>query len=311
MKALVVGANGFVGRHLVSHLMSQGDDVCATVMGAPIAGLEKRCVALDITDYHATGDVIGEVAPDVVYHLAAIAFVPEAEANFEQTLRINVGGTSNVVRQCHLLDRSIKVIVISSAEVYGQISSTDLPIRETTPLRPANNYSLSKQMAELVVDRYQRQRTINAVVMRPFNHIGPGQDPRFVVSSFAQQLALIAHGKAPPTLSVGNLEARRDFSDVRDVVRAYRLAAQNGTGVFNIGSGRARPIKEILDSLIRISGLTVEVRQDPARMRGPEVPELYGSIERASNEIGWQPEITLEQSLRDVYSEWYEKVGQQ
>lgn len=309
MKALVVGANGFVGRHLVSHLISQGDEVSTTVMGALIPGLEKSCHQLDITDYGATGNVIRDVAPDVVYHLAAIAFVPEAESNFDQTLRINVGGASNVVRHCHLLDRGIKVVLISSAEVYGQIAPSDLPIRETTVLRPANNYSLSKQMAELVAERYNRQKSVSTVTVRPFNHIGPGQDPRFVVSSFAQQLALIARGKAPPVLSVGNLEARRDFSDVRDVVRAYRLIAQKGSGVFNIGSGRSRSIKEILDLLIQISGLAVEVRQDPARMRGPEVADLFGSIDKAEAEVGWKPEIPLEQSLRDVYNEWYEKLG--
>jgi GDP-4-dehydro-6-deoxy-D-mannose reductase len=308
MKALVVGGNGFVGRHLVSHLLSCGDEVSATCIGDPIPRV-KSCYQLDITDYTATGGVIRDAAPDVVYHLAAIAFVPEAESNFEETLRINVSGASNVIRHCHLLDQRIKVVLISSAEVYGQITPADLPIKENTVLRPANNYSLSKQMAELVAERYNRQKSINAVIVRPFNHIGPGQDPRFVVSSFAQQLASIARGKSPPVLSVGNLEARRDFSDVRDVVRAYRLIAQKGSGVFNLGSGRSRSIQEILDTLVQISGLSVEIRQDPARMRGPEVPELYGSIAKAEAEVGWKPEISLEQSLRDVYSEWYEKLG--
>jgi GDP-4-dehydro-6-deoxy-D-mannose reductase len=309
MKALVIGANGFVGRHLVSHLQQRGDEVYGTVVGAALPELEGRCFSLDITDYQRAGDVIREVAPEVVYHLAAIAFVPEAENNFELALRINVGGTSNIVRHCHLINRAIKVIFISSAEVYGQIQPGELPIRETTPLRAANNYSLSKQMAELVVDRYQRQGTINSVIVRPFNHIGPGQDSRFVVSSFAQQLAMIAHRKAPATLSVGNLEARRDFSDVRDVVRAYRLLAEKGRGVVNIGSGQARSIREVLESLIKISGLDVEVRQDPERMRGPEVPELYGSIERAREECGWQPEISFEQSLRDVYHSWHQTLA--
>jgi GDP-4-dehydro-6-deoxy-D-mannose reductase len=264
---------------------------------------------LDVTDFAQVGAVVHAVRPEVVYHLAGMAFVPEAEAHFDRALSVNVYGTSNVVRHCHLLDSQIKIVYVSSAEVYGHIAPRDLPINESTPLRPANNYSLSKQMAELVVQRYERLAAVQATIARPFNHIGPGQSARFVVSSFAQQLARIAHNKAEKTLLVGNLEARRDFSDVRDIVRAYRLLASKGSGVYNLGSGTARAVSEVLDALIRISGLKVEVRQDPARLRGPEVPELYGCIQKARSECSWSPEISFERSIQDVYRYWYDQVA--
>jgi GDP-4-dehydro-6-deoxy-D-mannose reductase len=193
--------------------------------------------------------------------------------------------------------------------VYGQVKSGELPVTEENALRPANNYSLSKRMAELVVERYGRQGLKHSIA-RPFNHIGPGQDPRFVASNFALQLARVARGLTPPVLEVGNLEARRDFSDVRDIVRAYRLIATGHTGIFNLGSGRSYSIQELLDTLIEIAGCTVEIRQDPNRMRGPEVPELFGSISRADQVCGWKPEIPLRRSLEDTFRYWYDSLGQ-
>jgi GDP-4-dehydro-6-deoxy-D-mannose reductase len=163
-------------------------------------------------------------------------------------------------------------------------------------------------MAELVVERYGRQGLKHSIA-RPFNHIGPGQDPRFVASNFALQLARVARGLTPPVLEVGNLEARRDFSDVRDIVRAYRLIATGHTGIFNLGSGRSYSIQDLLDTLIEISGCAVEIRQDKNRMRGPEVPELFGSSSRAEQVCGWKPEIPLRRSLEDTFRYWYDSLG--
>jgi GDP-4-dehydro-6-deoxy-D-mannose reductase len=261
---------------------------------------------VDITDAGSAAELIQRSRPEVVYHLAGISFVPEAEQNFDKTLLVNVGGTNNVLRQAHLFSKETKVVFVSSAEVYGQVKPDDLPIRESTPLRPANNYSLSKRMAELLAERYVRQGALKCTIVRPFNHIGPGQDPRFVASSFAQQLARIALGKAPAVMRVGNLEARRDFSDVRDIVRAYRLLAQGPDGVFNLGSGVPRSIQSLLDTLIRVSGVSVKVEQDPARMRGPEVPELFTSFAKAESAVGWKPSISFERSLEDIYRHWHD-----
>jgi len=308
MRALVIGAGGFVGRHLVSHLLEMGDDVVAASNTAAPAAHGVRPVSLDITDAPAVEGVLRDVRPEVVYHLAAIAFVPEAEADFSKTLSVNVTGTANIARSCRALGSVPALVFSSSSEVYGKVRPDELPVRETNEVRPANNYSLSKRMAELVIERYAREG-LRCAVARPFNHIGPGQDPRFVVSNFALQLAKISKGLAPPVMEVGNLEARRDFSDVRDIVRAYRLMAQRDGGMWNLGSGQSRSIRQMLDALIAISGCAVEVRQDPARMRGPEMADLYGCIEAASASLGWRPEIPIGVSLEDAYRHWYESLA--
>ncbi|MEY4667853.1 MAG: hypothetical protein RL518_552 [Pseudomonadota bacterium] len=309
MRALVIGAGGFVGRYLVDHLRQCGDEVVGTTNLSAAGGEDEGFRFLDITNGPEVGALLETVRPDVVYHLAGIAFVPEAESNFEKTLQVNVAGTSNVARYCAALESKTALLFISSAEVYGHVQPHELPIREENPLRPANNYSLSKRMAELVVERYGRQRALRCAIARPFNHIGPRQDSRFVASNFALQLARVARGLTPPVLEVGNLEARRDFSDVRDIVRGYRLIATGHEGVFNLGSGQAVSIQHLLDSLIEISGCKVEIRQDPQRMRGPEVPELYGAIDHVREVCGWKPEIPLRRSLEDTYRYWFDTLA--
>ena len=304
MRSLVTGAGGFVGRHLMSYLMECGDEVLGTDLAAFRFGC--KTTVLDVSSPDGVAKLLGDFRPEVIYHLAGMAFVPDAEANFESALKANVLGTSIIYRMAHILGLSCVVVFVSSAEVYGKVQPSELPVREDTPLRPANNYSLSKLMAELVTERYARSGSPRSVVMRPFNHIGPGQNLKFVTSAFASQLAKIAHGKAAPVVEVGNLEAQRDFSDVRDVVRAYRLAAEKGNGTYNLSAGKPVPIQTILDELIAISGLSVEVRQDPARMRGPEVPVLYGSYEKAHKELGWSPVISLRESLTDIYRYWFD-----
>lgn len=312
MRALVTGAAGFVGRYLVQHLADLGDQVLATDHSISVtipARSGVRWQQLDVSDASACSDIISQFEPEIIYHLAGIAFVPEAENNFDRTLVINVGGTNNLIRAVHLLQLGSTVVLISSAEVYGRIKPEDLPLQENTRLNPANNYSLSKSMAEMVAERYGQFGYVRTVVMRPFNHVGPGQDSRFVVSSFASQLARICAGMAPPIIRVGNLEAERDFSDVEDIVRAYRLAAQQGQGTYNLCSGRPVSIQWILNTLIEISGLSVEIEQDPARMRPSEVPVLYGSFEKAERELGWQPNISLTETLRKTFTACLEQLS--
>lgn len=309
MRSLVLGAGGFVGAHLVSHLRAEGDDVFSGVQVPgkhPVIGQE---VVVDITDSDSVARAIDVTKPDVVYHLAGISFVPEAEEDFERTLRVNVAGTGHVAHQCAASDVVRALVFVSSAEVYGAVDPSELPIRETTEARPTNNYSLSKRMAELIVERYGRGARMRCAIARPFNHIGPGQDKRFVTASFALQLARIAHGIAPAVMKVGNLEARRDFSDVRDIVRGYRLLGLSAEGTFNLGSGRARAVQEALDTLISISGLQVAVEKDAARLRGPEVRELYGSYNAIHEACGWEPRVPFERSLEDVYQYWYDAVA--
>jgi GDP-4-dehydro-6-deoxy-D-mannose reductase len=283
----------------VRHLRECGDEVLVTYggAGAHYSGAEQ----LDVRDGAKTSEIVRRFLPEVVYHLAGVAFVPQAEENFQETLLANVLGTSNLCRQCHLLDRPVKFIFVSSAEVYGAVDPSQVPISETLSPQPQNNYSLSKFMAEQVVLRYQRQGRLKAVIARPFNHIGPGQDSRFVAASFADQLARIAVGRAEPVIKVGNLEARRDFSDVRDIVIAYRLMAERGEGVYNLGSGTPLAVRALLDQLVTASGLTVRVEVEESRYRKTEVLELYADISKAVRELGWQPKIAIQETLKEIY----------
>lgn len=309
MRALVTGACGFVGQYLARHLVANGDQVLGTVMTADVSALSYETTVLDVADSNACSRVISEFKPDVIYHLAGIAFVPEAEDNFQRALAVNVGAVNNIFRVCHLLELGTKILLVSSAEVYGRVNSSDLPLTEKTACKPTNNYSLSKLMAEQVAERYSQFGKVEAIIARPFNHVGPGQNNRFVVATFAEQLARIAHGKAEAVLRVGNLEARRDFTDVRDMVRAYHLAATRGQGVYTFASGTPVSIEHILLSLIKISGVKVHIEADEGRMRPSERPLLYGSAEKAYRELGWRTEITLEQTLQDTYRYWYDLNG--
>ena len=301
MRALVTGAAGFVGQHLINHLQGSGDNVLATV------GAGQRCASavaiaeLDITDYQSCVKIVSKFEPEVIYHLAGISFVPEAENNFDIALKVNVAGTQNLVRAAHLLDKKVKFLFASSAEVYGKLQGHEIPVSESQPARPANNYSLSKYMAELVVSRYANVGTIVPLIMRPFNHIGAGQHANFVAPSFARQLAKIKLNKARPVITVGNLTPQRDFSDVRDIARAYRLAATKGDGVYNLGVGKPIAIQEILDLLLEISQVKVKVEQDPNLMRPAEVPVLYADISKAKRELDWSPEYSLKSSLQEVF----------
>jgi len=218
---------------------------------------------------------------------------------------VNVIGTENVATAA--LSAGAKLLFVSTASVYGDIRSQDLPISEETPVSPNNNYGISKLAAEHIIAKHSA-RGLDAVVLRPFNHIGPGQGDQFVASSFAKQLAEIAAGKRPPQMKVGNLAVKRDFTDVRDICRAYRLAAEKGRGTYLLASGCAVAIEEILQTLIKIAGVEVEVTQDPERLRGKEIPEIYGTSVKAERELGWRPEQSLTSTLEAVYDYWVESI---
>lgn len=296
----------------MSHLAKCGDEV----LGTTLPGLAPqwsppptaRTAPLDITSPGACQALIREYQPEVVIHLAGLSFVPEAEVDFTRALLINVGGVYNVARALAELGRNATFLLVSSAEVYGRVTSADLPVDEHTRPKPANNYSCTKLMAEEVVFQLARQFPLSIVVARPFNHIGPGQNDRFVTASFAKQIALIARGRAEPLLRTGNLGVRRDFSDVRDVVRGYRVAALKGSGTYVFCGGVSHPVSAVVEQLLDIAELTgrVKVELDPARIRGGEQPEVYGSFTRAAQDLGWRPEIPLRQSLEDIYRYWFD-----
>lgn len=309
MHALVTGAAGFVGGHLLDHLFTEGDKVTALVAPGTRPRHTVESSEVDITDYRKTLDCITSITPDVIFHLAGMAFAPSAESDFMGALTVNVGGTFNIVRAAHLLDREIPVVLVSSGEVYGRVSAQEVPVKETQPLRPANSYSLTKLMSEQVVSRFEGSSKLKLLTMRPFNHTGPGQNESFVCSNFAKQLAEMKLGKIPSIIRVGNLLPERDFSDVRDIVRAYRLAAVQGHGVYNLGSGTAVPVSKILNELISISGLDVKIESDPERVRPSEVPRLFADISKAERELGWRPKIPLRQTLSELYDFWLRELS--
>ena len=309
MRALITGVSGFVGNHLVAHLLAQGDEVLGTCLVGDHPRSDIKVRQLDITSLDNCRQVFEENRPEVIYHLAGLSFVPDCEKDFLNTLSVNVNGVYNIFRACEEIKLKTTIVLVSSFEVYGRVKPQELPLTENTPVQPCHGYSLSKVMAEHVARKFSRSwfaegSSVDSVIVRPANHIGAGQRLEFAAPSFACQLARIKQGKAPPVIKVGNLEAMRDFTDVRDIVRAYRLAAVSGHGVYNLCSGKPVAIQVLLDKLIEISGIDVVIEQDSTRMRPSDMRELYGSAEKALRELGWQPTISLSDSLRDVYEYW-------
>jgi GDP-4-dehydro-6-deoxy-D-mannose reductase len=302
MRALVTGATGFAGRYLVTTLRRSGVEVSAC--GGPHDRYEE-VLRLDLADAQTIRYALETVRPTVIFHLAAQTSVPDALRTPMETYEANVLGTARLAEAVRGYSGGPppRIVFTSSAEVYGRRGRDELPLRENLDLRPANPYAASKAAAEAILLAEAHSFGLDVVCARAFNHIGPGQDERFVVPSLAMQLARIAAG-APPQLLVGNLAAARDFLDVRDVVNAYIALARDGERgeVYNVCSGGAVTIRDILRELIAIAHVPVEVREDPARMRPADVPILVGSAEKLRARTSWQPQLTLVRSLRDIYA---------
>lgn len=291
MHAFVTGGSGFVGSWLLGHLSSVGD----TVTSIPV----------DITDRDAVGLAIRDAAPDVVYHLAGQANVDASWTDTSGTFNVNAVGTLNVLDAVRALEHRPRVLVIGSADVYGTVRPADLPLNEDTPLRPVSPYAASKVAAEFVALQAHLGFGTPAIRARAFNHVGPGQGDGFVVSALAKRIVeaeRLGHRKIP----VGNLDTRRDFSDVRDVVRAYRLLIEHGTPgeVYNVCSGNEISIRQIADRLIALSGHDLELVVSGQRQRSVDVPVLSGDATRLRNATGWEPLIPLDQTLTEVLAWW-------
>jgi GDP-4-dehydro-6-deoxy-D-mannose reductase len=300
MKALVTGAGGFVGPHLVDHLEATGDAVVALdVADGP-----------DLRDHQGWIDRLAAEAPDVVYHLAGWSDVGGSWHDPRTTFEVNVMGTVAVLEAARLAGTG-RVVLISSADVYGSVDPAQLPITENQPLRPGSPYGASKQAAEDVAAHYHRSRDLAVVIVRPFNHVGPGQSTRFVAPAFADQIAAAEAAGAPAVLRHGDLTPERDLTDVRDVVRSYRLLAEHGRpGVaYNVCSGRSTSMATLLDTLLSLSDAEVATEVDPERLRPVEVTVQRGSFERLADDTGWAPSIDLRTSLTDVLDDARRRRG--
>lgn len=307
MRVLVTGADGFVGRWLSEHLQESGDEVFQAVGEHGDAGGTR---SMELTDAAAVGEVVAWAHPDAIYHLAAVAFGPDASADVGHAIDVTVRGTAFVLEAASKLDPRPLVMIPSSAEVYG--SAGDGTLTEHAPIAPVNKYGATKAAQETLALAYHRAGILPVVVARAFNSIGPGQRESFVVPAFALQLARAAGGTTTsPELRVGNLDAQRDFTDVRDVVRAYRLlvAGRHAGQPINVASGRAVAIREVLDALIELSGHSVVVTVDPDRLRQSDLPVVCGSNALVRRLTGWRPRIPLRDTLRDVWEDALRRVG--
>jgi GDP-4-dehydro-6-deoxy-D-mannose reductase len=299
MRALVTGAGGFVGRYLLDALRRDGAEVfgCGGPHDADAAG-----ATIDVRDAQSLQAALETFRPTVVFHLAAQSFVPDALRMPLEAYEINAMGTARLAQAVRESASVARIVFASSAEVYGARDAASYPLRESLDLRPRGPYGASKAAAEAILLGESQSFGMDVVIARAFNHIGPGQNERFVVASLAAQLAQIAAGGAPQ-LFVGNLEAARDFLDVRDVVQAYIALARDGERgeAYNVCTGRAVAIRDVLRELIAIAHVPVEVREDAQRIRSSETPLSVGSPEKLRARTGWSPEIPLVRSLRDIY----------
>ncbi len=315
MRALITGISGFVGSHLAEYLLAHTDwQVAGTVYGKVdnIVHIQDqlKLYPAELSRLEVVRFIVEEAHPDYIFHLAAqpISWMSRQDPWF--TLENNIRSQLNVLEAVVQLGLSSRVLVVGSGEEYGRVSAEDLPIDEKTPLRPTSQYGVSKVTQDFLGLQYFLSYGIPAIRVRPFNHTGPRQRQGFVASDFASQIAEVEAGHRPPIISVGELTAARDFSDVRDIVRGYYLAITQGEPgeVYNMGSGIACSAGQMLDMLLHLSGTKIKIEQDASRLRPVEVPVMVADSSRLRARTGWDTTIPLEQSLRDVLDYWREQV---
>jgi GDP-4-dehydro-6-deoxy-D-mannose reductase len=315
LRALITGANGFAGSHLAEYLLEH-TDVAPYGLGLGsqdhIVHLKGKLIfsETDLCDPEQVREVLAKVRPDLVFHLAAQAYVGVSWKDPWGTLANNIHAQLNVLQGMVDLSLPARVMVVGSNEEYGLVRSDELPVKETNPLRPDNPYGVSKIGQDMLGLQYYNSYGLHVVRVRPFNHIGPRQSDQFVAPAFARQIAEAELGLREPVIRVGNLSSQRDFADVRDVVRAYYLILTRGQAgeVYNIGSGEPRLISDLLDTLLQFSKLDIKVEQDQSRLRPSDVPIIYCDPIKLKECTGWQPTISFEQSLYDVLEDWRQRV---
>ena len=318
MRVLITGVAGFAGSFLAEYCLARtGIDVFGVIRTrnrlGHVAHLADRCefVPADVRDSFSVAEAVRRSQPDVVFHLAGQASVSQAFIDPGGTLQDNAIGQINVIQALLQHRPRAKLLVVGSAYEYGLVRPDENPIHEGVPLRPTDPYAVSKVTQDLLGYQYFVSHKLQAVRVRAFNHTGPRQSDDFVASRFARQIALIEAGRQDPVLTVGNLSAVRDFADVRDVVRAYFLAATRGEPgeVYNIGSGQGRRVEEILTTLVGLSRLPVTIRVDPALFRPLDVPTLVCDARKFQQQTGWEPQFPLERTLSDLLDYWRQQTG--
>lgn len=297
-RVLITGDRGFVGTHALR-----------MIPGA--FGLSQAAPKIDIRDKAALLACLRAHPPGDVLHLAALSFVPDSFKAPEATYEVNFLGTLRLLEA--LADTGFKgrFLFVGTGDAYGMVPVESLPIREEFPLRPRNPYAVSKVAAEALCFQWSQTGPFEVMMARPFNHIGAGQAPSFALSDFARQIAEIGAGKRPPTLQVGNIDVSRDFTDVHDVLRAYGLLLAQGRNgeIYNICSGVERSVRSLLERLLELSGVQAEITNDPLRFRPADQPRVCGSHEKLSQHTGWQPEVSIDETLLSLYRYWENEIA--
>ncbi|MGE0026126.1 MAG: GDP-mannose 4,6-dehydratase [Thermoleophilia bacterium] len=312
---LITGATGFAGRHLSSYCLAQGHEVHALVRpgreGAVVPGVTAHAAAL--RDGPGVAAVLRDLGPDGVVHLAGASSVGRSFAEPVATWDVNLGGTLTLLEAARATGVTGRVLVVTSGEIYGVVPVAELPVTERTPLNPVSPYGASKAAADLAAAQYRAAYGLAAVRLRAFNHVGPGQDPRFVLPNVARQIARAERDGVPVEVTVGNVETRRDFMDVRDMVRAQLLLLEGGDpdAVYLACTGRSVAVRELIEGLAALARVPVTFRSDAGLRREGEQPDLYGSPERLRADTGWTPEIPMQTTLADTLEWWRRRVAEE
>lgn len=320
MNVLITGASGFVGRHLINHLSGSGGRPSPEIFGTCFPERPEHCADLcrispsarlihvDMRSADAVAELVRNVRPARIFHLAAISHVRTSWDKRRETLETNLMGTFHLYEAARRFAPKARILFVSSSDVYGYLRPGERvhAFKESERDGVVSPYAFTKAGGELLSEFYSEWEGLNVVVARPFPHTGPGQTADFVCSDWARQIALIEKGKLPPVISVGNLEPRRDYSDVRDVVRAYALLMKKGERgeVYNVASGKAPSLKSVLRTLRSFSERRIEVRVDPEKLRKSDILHLAGSIRKIRLRTGWEPRIPLRQTLSDLLESW-------
>lgn len=315
MKALITGISGFVGSHLAEYLLENRSWTVAGTVYGPVNNISHiqdrlELFPLELSELDTVAQLLEDSRPDFIFHLAAQPVVSLSRTDPWNTLANNIRLQLNFLEAMHRTGLQARILVVGSSEEYGLVRADELPVGETNVFRPVNPYAVSKIAQDMLGLQYHLSHGLDVVRVRPFNHIGPRQSPGFVTPDFAKQIAEAEHGLRPPVMKVGNLNAKRDFSDARDVVRAYTLLMERGVSgeVYNVGSGKAWAIQEVLNTLLGFARVEIAVEQDPARMRPSDMPIVVADASRLRQCTGWEPRIPFEQSLRDVLDYWRQRV---
>ncbi len=315
-KALITGIAGFVGSHMAELLLKEGYEVWG--MSRPRTKMDhiesiKSQLHLedaDLLDSHSLYTTLNKIKPDYIFHLAAQSFVPTSWGSPAVTLEVNIVGSANIFEAVRQVGIDPVIQIACSSEEYGMVYENEVPIKETNPLRPLSPYAVSKLAMDYLGYQYFESYKMKIIRTRGFNHTGPRRGDTFAESTFAKQIALIEKGKQEPVIYVGNLEAQRDYTDVRDMVRAYLLAVQkcDPGEVYNIATGHAIKIADVLNMMLAMSTVKVEIKQDPSRMRPSDVPILIGDTAKFQEKTGWKAEIPFEKTAADLLNYWRERV---